>query len=154
MILHFFLITIALSQIALKYDLVTVNLATTNSVPINNATSADTCQQMLVGDFCLFHLNSESTVQNWPLSNLPSGYSYSFPVNASQNIRELQLKGTGSSFKLLNIANGSVLEYKSYEGTKLGTFHKIELYSGGVPDQYVGINSKDYLLYHGVTDSF
>ena len=54
---------------------------------------------------------------------------------------------------MLNIANSSLLVYKAHKCTKLGTFHTINYFSGGVPDQYVRIKSKDYLMYHGVTDS-
>ena len=72
------LLTLTQNQITILYDNSTLTITNPINATISNSTPTDTCHSIIASDLCLFHLNSESKAQNWPLNNLASYYSLDF----------------------------------------------------------------------------
>ena len=97
------------SQFMLNFDNTTVSIINLVNATIANTTATDTCHQMIVGDFCLAHLNTERTSQNWALTNLATSYSLNFSPSASMDVTEFQIKKGDSRLLYLNRATSAIL---------------------------------------------
>ena len=106
---YFLLLVIVKSKFMLNFDNTTVNIVNLSNATIANTTAADTCHQMIVGDFCLAHLNTESTSQNWALTNLAVSYNLNFPPSGSMDVTEFQMKKGDSRLLYLNRATSAIL---------------------------------------------
>ena len=93
----------------LNFDNTTVSILNLVNATIANTTAVDTCHQMIIGDFCLAHLNTESISQNWALTNLATSYNLNFPPSGSMNVTEFQMKQGDSRLLYLNRATSAIL---------------------------------------------
>ena len=86
MFIYLVLLEIISCQTTIQLGGSTLNINNYHNASIANGSALDSCRQIEVNDFCLGHLNSEGTFQDWQVEDLSTSYDIFFLMGASYNV--------------------------------------------------------------------